>query len=162
MSDYTNNLKLPSPFSFTEIAHFAELGENAMENPSPHFTPEAFSFPLVHNLPNFLPHDHHKPVSEPATDNKRKQSTANHLEEEENSKRRKEGLKESARSRNSDGGEKQKEVVHVRARRGQATDSHSLAERVRRERINEKMRCLQDLVPGCYKVHNYLFIVHFI
>ncbi|XP_054794966.1 transcription factor bHLH75-like [Prosopis cineraria] len=47
--------------------------------------------------------------------------------------------------------EKQKEVVHVRAKRGQATDSHSLAERVRREKINEKLRCLQDLVPGCYK-----------
>ncbi|XP_031489797.1 transcription factor bHLH75-like [Nymphaea colorata] len=51
------------------------------------------------------------------------------------------------------GGEvqKPKEVIHVRARRGQATDSHSLAERVRREKINERMRCLQDLVPGCYK-----------
>ncbi|XP_028757911.1 transcription factor BEE 1-like [Neltuma alba] len=47
--------------------------------------------------------------------------------------------------------EKQKEVIHVRAKRGQATDSHSLAERVRRERINEKLRYLQDLVPGCYK-----------
>ncbi|XP_068643777.1 transcription factor BEE 3-like [Aristolochia californica] len=47
--------------------------------------------------------------------------------------------------------EKPKEVIHVRARRGQATDSHSLAERVRREKINERMRCLQDLVPGCYK-----------
>ncbi|XP_054794967.1 transcription factor BEE 3-like [Prosopis cineraria] len=47
--------------------------------------------------------------------------------------------------------EKQKEVIHVRAKRGQATDSHSLAERVRREKINEKLRCLQDLVPGCYK-----------
>ncbi|PIA33285.1 hypothetical protein AQUCO_04100009v1 [Aquilegia coerulea] len=47
--------------------------------------------------------------------------------------------------------EKPKEVIHVRARRGQATDSHSLAERVRREKINEKLRCLQDLVPGCYK-----------
>lgn len=41
------------------------------------------------------------------------------------------------------------EVVHVRAKRGQATDSHSISERVRREKINEKMRCLQDLVPGC-------------
>ncbi|WCJ24497.1 basic helix-loop-helix (bHLH) DNA-binding superfamily protein [Euphorbia peplus] len=46
---------------------------------------------------------------------------------------------------------KPKEVIHVRAKRGQATDSHSLAERVRREKINEKLRCLQDLVPGCYK-----------
>ncbi|KAK1281026.1 Transcription factor bHLH75 [Acorus gramineus] len=49
------------------------------------------------------------------------------------------------------GGDKPNEVVHVRARRGQATDSHSLAERVRREKINERMRCLQALVPGCYK-----------
>lgn len=46
---------------------------------------------------------------------------------------------------------KPKEVVHVRARRGQATDSHSLAERVRRGKINEKLKCLQDIVPGCYK-----------
>ncbi|XP_030535185.1 transcription factor BEE 1 [Rhodamnia argentea] len=45
--------------------------------------------------------------------------------------------------------EKPKEVVHVRARRGQATDSHSLAERVRREKIKERLRYLQDLVPGC-------------
>ncbi|XP_065854849.1 transcription factor BEE 3-like isoform X2 [Euphorbia lathyris] len=44
-----------------------------------------------------------------------------------------------------------KEVIHVRAKRGQATDTHSLAERVRREKINEKLRSLQDLVPGCYK-----------
>ncbi|KAL8029413.1 hypothetical protein ABFX02_14G224000 [Erythranthe guttata] len=43
------------------------------------------------------------------------------------------------------------EVVHVRAKRGQATDSHSLAERVRREKINERLKCLQDIVPGCYK-----------
>ncbi|CAI9757322.1 unnamed protein product [Fraxinus pennsylvanica] len=42
--------------------------------------------------------------------------------------------------------------IHVRARRGQATDSHSLAERVRRERISEKMKLLQALVPGCDKV----------
>ncbi|XP_028768251.1 transcription factor bHLH75-like [Neltuma alba] len=47
--------------------------------------------------------------------------------------------------------EKPKDVIHVRAKRGQATDSHSLAERVRREKINEKLRCLQELVPGCYK-----------
>nr|GMC49643.1 transcription factor BEE 3 [Ipomoea batatas] len=45
------------------------------------------------------------------------------------------------------------EVVHVRARRGQATDSHSLAERVRRGKINERLKCLQDIVPGCYKVN---------
>ncbi|KAI3465228.1 hypothetical protein Pfo_021891 [Paulownia fortunei] len=42
--------------------------------------------------------------------------------------------------------------VHVRAKRGQATNSHSLAERVRRERISERMRLLQELVPGCNKI----------
>ncbi|PON77200.1 Basic helix-loop-helix transcription factor [Parasponia andersonii] len=42
--------------------------------------------------------------------------------------------------------------IHVRARRGQATDSHSLAERVRREKISVRMKMLQKLVPGCEKV----------
>ncbi|KAL7176313.1 hypothetical protein ACSBR2_029790 [Camellia fascicularis] len=44
------------------------------------------------------------------------------------------------------------DYIHVRARRGQATDSHSLAERARREKIGERMKILQDLVPGCNKV----------
>ncbi|KAK9290460.1 hypothetical protein L1049_008630 [Liquidambar formosana] len=42
--------------------------------------------------------------------------------------------------------------VHVRARRGQATDSHSLAERARREKINARMKLLQELVPGCNRI----------
>ncbi|XP_035831685.1 transcription factor BHLH094 isoform X2 [Helianthus annuus] len=42
--------------------------------------------------------------------------------------------------------------IHVRARRGEATDSHSLAERVRREKISEKMKALQSIVPGCDKI----------
>ena len=71
------------------------------------------------------------------------------------------------------------DYIHVRARRGQATDRHSLAERVtkvyqisflctkvktilgfkidlllqaRREKISKKMKYLQDLVPGCNTV----------
>lgn len=85
----------------------------------------------------------------------------------------------------SNSGETPKEnYIHVRARRGQATNSHSLAERVlillqfillqiermfrslnrcseaitvsvlqvRREKISERMRLLQELVPGCNKV----------
>ncbi|XP_051120239.1 transcription factor BEE 3-like [Andrographis paniculata] len=55
------------------------------------------------------------------------------------------------RGKSDENEEKPREVVHVRAKRGQATDSHSLAERVRREKINERLRCLQDIVPGCYK-----------
>ncbi|RLN05454.1 transcription factor bHLH49-like isoform X1 [Panicum miliaceum] len=42
--------------------------------------------------------------------------------------------------------------IHVRARKGQATNRHSLAERSRREKISERMKLLQDLVPGCSKV----------
>ncbi|PSR94957.1 Transcription factor bHLH78 like [Actinidia chinensis var. chinensis] len=53
---------------------------------------------------------------------------------------------------NSKPPEPPKDYIHVRARRGQATDSHSLAERVRREKIGERMKLLQDLVPGCNKV----------
>ncbi|GFP80054.1 transcription factor bpe [Phtheirospermum japonicum] len=44
------------------------------------------------------------------------------------------------------------DYIHVRARRGQATDSHSLAERARREKIGERMKILQNIVPGCNKV----------
>ncbi|GJN10086.1 hypothetical protein PR202_ga28149 [Eleusine coracana subsp. coracana] len=39
----------------------------------------------------------------------------------------------------------------VRARRGQATDPHSIAERLRRERIAERIRALQELVPNTNK-----------
>ncbi|CDY32733.1 BnaA02g07950D [Brassica napus] len=39
----------------------------------------------------------------------------------------------------------------VRARRGQATDPHSIAERLRRERIAERMKSLQELVPNTNK-----------
>ncbi|KAE8670218.1 Transcription factor bHLH49 [Hibiscus syriacus] len=53
----------------------------------------------------------------------------------------------------SQSGEAPKEnYIHVRARRGQATNSHSLAERVRREKISERMRLLQEIVPGCNKI----------
>ncbi|KAI5077354.1 hypothetical protein GOP47_0007178 [Adiantum capillus-veneris] len=39
----------------------------------------------------------------------------------------------------------------VRARRGQATDPHSIAERNRRERIADRMKALQELVPNANK-----------
>ncbi|KAM7520374.1 hypothetical protein LguiB_019336 [Lonicera macranthoides] len=44
------------------------------------------------------------------------------------------------------------EYAHVRAKRGRSTNSHSLAERLRRERIGERMKFLQDIVPGCNKI----------
>ncbi|KAL5783590.1 hypothetical protein ACOSP7_008619 [Xanthoceras sorbifolium] len=39
----------------------------------------------------------------------------------------------------------------MRARRGQATDPHSIAERLRREKIAERMKNLQELVPNSNK-----------
>ncbi|XP_008798910.1 transcription factor bHLH74-like isoform X2 [Phoenix dactylifera] len=50
------------------------------------------------------------------------------------------------------GGDVKDDHNHARAKRGQSTNSHSLAERIRRERISERMRFLQGLVPGCNKV----------
>ncbi|KAJ3681214.1 hypothetical protein LUZ60_015703 [Juncus effusus] len=60
--------------------------------------------------------------------------------------------KKENNNNNSKSVEPPKDYIHVRARRGQATDSHSLAERVRREKISQRMKLLQDLVPGCNKV----------
>ncbi|CAN7125350.1 transcription factor bHLH78 isoform X2 [Brassica rapa] len=69
--------------------------------------------------------------------------------EEKGGKRRR---REDEKEDNTKAPEPPKDYIHVRARRGQATDSHSLAERVRREKIGERMKLLEDLVPGCNKV----------
>ncbi|CAI9754831.1 unnamed protein product [Fraxinus pennsylvanica] len=73
----------------------------------------------------------------------------------EREKKVKESNKKSKRvapnEASEDGGEKLP-YVHVRTRRGLATDSHSLAERARREKINARMKLLQELVPGCNKI----------
>ncbi|XP_019461324.1 PREDICTED: transcription factor bHLH62-like [Lupinus angustifolius] len=73
-------------------------------------------------------------------------------EEEESKGDASNGGDEKQKKGNSKSSEPPKDYIHVRARRGQATDSHSLAERVRREKISERMKLLQDLVPGCNKV----------
>ncbi|PNY13447.1 transcription factor bHLH62-like protein [Trifolium pratense] len=72
--------------------------------------------------------------------------------EEESKEGKNDAGEEKQNKSNSKAPEPQKDYIHVRARRGQATDSHSLAERVRREKISERMKLLQDLVPGCNKV----------
>ncbi|KAI3727092.1 hypothetical protein L1987_66901 [Smallanthus sonchifolius] len=72
----------------------------------------------------------------------KKQKKINDYQEEKKKKNTKKGSSEEGAV----------EYIHVRARRGQATDSHSLAERVRREKISERMKMLQAIVPGCDKV----------
>ncbi|KAG8062449.1 hypothetical protein GUJ93_ZPchr0003g16789 [Zizania palustris] len=57
----------------------------------------------------------------------------------------------------SDGDGTKEDYAHVWAKRGQATNSHSLAERLRRKKISERMKLLQDLVPGCSKVNSSCF-----
>ncbi|CAA0815555.1 Transcription factor UNE12 [Striga hermonthica] len=46
----------------------------------------------------------------------------------------------------------------IRARRGQATDPHSIAERLRRERIAERVRALQELVPSINKTDRAVMV----
>ncbi|OIW18255.1 hypothetical protein TanjilG_20310 [Lupinus angustifolius] len=77
--------------------------------------------------------------------NKKQKKNDDEVKEEDKPKKEKKVEKEGPE-------EPPKGYIHVRARRGQATDSHSLAERVRREKISERMNMLQKLVPGCDKV----------
>ncbi|XP_022756334.1 transcription factor bHLH69-like isoform X2 [Durio zibethinus] len=60
-------------------------------------------------------------------------------------------IKQSQASGSITGGTAAQPKQRVRARRGQATDPHSIAERLRRERIAERMKALQELVPNANK-----------
>lgn len=57
-----------------------------------------------------------------------------------------------AKKHSQNGGDMKDDHIQGRAKRSQATNSHSLAERIRREKISERMRFLQGLVPGCSKI----------
>ncbi|GMY14165.1 transcription factor bHLH48-like [Fagus crenata] len=84
--------------------------------------------------------------SNPSSSNKTQRST----KRKEREKKGKGCTKKSKKERCEDA--EKLPYVHVRARRGQATDSHSIAERARREKINARMKLLQELVPGCSKI----------
>ncbi|KAL2502491.1 transcription factor bHLH [Forsythia ovata] len=60
-------------------------------------------------------------------------------------------MNQPAASGSTGGGTPAQPRQRVRARRGQATDPHSIAERLRRERIAERMKALQELVPNANK-----------
>ncbi|KAJ8450893.1 hypothetical protein Cgig2_032518 [Carnegiea gigantea] len=80
-------------------------------------------------------------------------SQSNHKESQGNNNKKNKEASGCTSKDNSKASEVAKpDYIHVRARRGQATDSHSLAERVRREKISERMKYLQELVPGCNKI----------
>ncbi|CAL5445153.1 unnamed protein product [Camellia sinensis] len=160
--------------------HFAELNPTSMENPNLNFQsfmgfssldnffmhqqPE-FPGNLADNFPSIFHHEDKNvlPAAEPifSAGNENKKRKAMDVPEScsgnssppvsEDVIPRKNSSGRGKRRRRNEEEEKPNEVVHVRARRGQATDSHSLAERVRRGKINERLRCLQGIVPGCYK-----------
>ncbi|URE37094.1 transcription factor BEE [Musa troglodytarum] len=136
-----------------------------------------FSVPFIDDLSSLLPVECQEPIPEPQPvtgsfaeqthgDRKRKTMTSPHARygnysdafleagwAQAKTKKQKNGAGSGGRGQsNSKEVEKHKEVVHVRARRGHATDSHSLAERERRKKINERMKRLQNQVPGCHKM----------
>ncbi|TXG72935.1 hypothetical protein EZV62_001514 [Acer yangbiense] len=86
------------------------------------------------------------------TENEESNSNSKRSKQEDSNGNENDSVKANQKQNNSKAAEPPKDYIHVRARRGQATDSHSLAERVRREKISERMKFLQDLVPGCNKV----------
>ncbi|RDX69735.1 Transcription factor bHLH48 [Mucuna pruriens] len=90
-------------------------------------------------------------VSDPAVENKN-QRTAKRKEREKKVTVKGSSKKSKSVADETSGDGEKLPYVHVRVRRGQATDSHSLAERARREKINARMKLLQELVPGCDKI----------
>ncbi|XP_039682567.1 transcription factor bHLH60 isoform X2 [Medicago truncatula] len=137
----TGNLTFPSNAALVErAARFSVFaGENSTNSP---------------NLPQVkdeLPETEEGGcVSDPTVENTNFKS-AKRKEREKKVKLSSKKSKSIAADENSGNGE-ELPYVHVRVRRGQATDSHSLAERARREKINARMKLLQELVPGCNKI----------
>ncbi|THU55891.1 hypothetical protein C4D60_Mb11t11420 [Musa balbisiana] len=157
-------LSMDADPSLELMSQLAELNGSAMENPSMglmgYSRDHHFSLlPFTDDLFSFLS------IPEPeqrSGDWKRKTMAAPHTSSGKHSElfsedgtaeaktKKKKKTKNGGKS-NSKQVEKPEEVVHVRARRGEATDSHSLAERERRKKINERMIRLQNQIPGCHK-----------
>nr|WKV22680.1 bHLH12 [Bupleurum chinense] len=113
-------------------------------------SPETNSVPCDYVKQEPIDSDSHRNSSPGISDSVVPNSDQKLTKRKEREKRVKGSAKKSKNTEN-DNGEKLP-YVHVRARRGQATDSHSLAERARREKINARMKLLQELVPGCNKI----------
>ncbi|CAI8612499.1 unnamed protein product [Vicia faba] len=140
-STFSENVLKPSPYVNSRKRKASSKGKNKENSTS--------SNPLM--------------ACEVGEDSNSKRIKTSEGEKVENGKVKAEEESKGGTNSNNGGDEKQnksnskppeapKDYIHVRARRGQATDSHSLAERVRREKISERMKLLQDLVPGCNKV----------
>ncbi|KAI4342392.1 hypothetical protein MLD38_027028 [Melastoma candidum] len=81
---------------------------------------------------------------------KRKFDILNNIKSEDGDGEEK--MEDTAQSNHASKSNKEETNSKENAKNSEATDSHSLAERVRREKISERMKFLQDLVPGCDKI----------
>ncbi|KAF7818990.1 transcription factor bHLH48-like isoform X1 [Senna tora] len=153
----TRNLTSPSDTALIERAAkfsvFAE--ENSPPDEEASLAPPPNSGANLNRVKNEPPETDSNPsstkefVSDPAIENANDRAA----KRKEREKKVKGSSKKSKSVADETSGEVEKlPYVHVRARRGQATDSHSLAERARREKINARMKLLQELVPGCNKI----------
>ncbi|KAL5744104.1 hypothetical protein ACOSP7_026962 [Xanthoceras sorbifolium] len=146
------NLTFPSNIALIErAAKFSVFADNNNNN-SPETTgsvPSNSSGNLgkVKSEPAESNSNHDNPnLSQPSQNQKS-------MKRKEREKKAKAATKKSKSGANESSEDAEKlPYVHVRARRGQATDNHSLAERARREKINARMKLLQELVPGCSKI----------
>ncbi|CAI0438159.1 unnamed protein product [Linum tenue] len=143
----TNAALIERAAKFSVFAAEEELnnGSNAITSPDANSAPSSSSA----NLQKVVKAEPAEAASCPtvaAKDENQRPSS----KRKEREKKGKASSKKSKSAANEDS--EQLPYVHVRARRGQATDSHSLAERARREKINARMKLLQELVPGCNKV----------
>ncbi|WJX17656.1 hypothetical protein P8452_07544 [Trifolium repens] len=144
-SEITGKPPKPYPLAFpsnttARFSVFAEENKNSANDNSLH-----------HEVKDELPETEGGGcVSDPTIENK-KCKGAKRKEREKKVKVSSKKSKSIADENSGNGGD-ELPYVHVRVRRGQATDSHSLAERARREKINARMKLLQELVPGCNKI----------
>ncbi|KAJ0715475.1 putative transcription factor bHLH family [Helianthus annuus] len=151
-NSFTALLELP-PNQAVMLLHSPE--ETAPDN----FTSQVFLETPNSILPNSSPNNFSLVKQEPVDSDSVHNSSPNmsdpviskSTKRKEREKNVKSAAKKSKSVANETDGDKLP-YVHVRARRGQATDSHSIAERARREKINARMKLLQELVPGCSKI----------
>ncbi|KAG6640869.1 hypothetical protein I3843_09G034100 [Carya illinoinensis] len=151
ISSFNGNLAFPSNKALVERAAKFSVFASGENSPETSLVPSNSSANLekVKSEPaetDSNPNSSQPLISDPTVESKTQRSA-------KRKEREKKGKGCTKKSKNETSKDAQKlPYVHVRARRGQATDSHSLAERARREKINARMKLLQELVPGCSKI----------
>ncbi|CAA0831773.1 Transcription factor bHLH137 [Striga hermonthica] len=142
--------------SLLDSSVFLLPNNNNLDEPN---NPQLSPIPHFYQIQNKNPQNHDTKCENPFTNNNKKRkskegSSANSAQPKVKREMKIKKVKSANEEKKKGIEEKEAPIgyIHVRARRGQATDSHSLAERVRREKISERMKLLQAIVPGCDKV----------